>query len=264
MKTAERNILEEALKTLKWMWDNMKVADPNFQSDAFNIPANTITQIENYLSNPPSSVQGKTAEEKINLEILKRTCGGCKTIWTGNDRCPTCCEKVSLTSPIQEAGDKIDWEKINNEHMDWYLNLVFPEQATPQDHFEWFKGCPEFKQSTPSLSLQETKPDLREMLDEEFPIPVLKFDNVHQEITLGQQAIVRSIEKRRTQATKFYQAGLRSSVSKELVEYMTEYFSHRISEYGQAEKSSQNAEYFKVQRVKYERFINELLNLKIK
>jgi len=42
-------LLSESLITLKWMFENMKVIDTNLQSDGFNIPANTINQIETYL-----------------------------------------------------------------------------------------------------------------------------------------------------------------------------------------------------------------------
>jgi hypothetical protein len=46
--------LEESLETLKWMFDNMKVDNPDLKSDAFNIPANTISRLETILtgSNP--------------------------------------------------------------------------------------------------------------------------------------------------------------------------------------------------------------------
>ena len=41
-------LLKEAYTTLKWMFENMKVENPDLQSDGFNLPANTITEIETF------------------------------------------------------------------------------------------------------------------------------------------------------------------------------------------------------------------------
>lgn len=46
----QRKVLEDALVALEWMWSNMKVIDNNLQSDAFNIPANTISEIQDILN----------------------------------------------------------------------------------------------------------------------------------------------------------------------------------------------------------------------
>lgn len=42
-------LLNESLETIKWMFNHMKVDDSNLQSDAFNIPANTIQALETHL-----------------------------------------------------------------------------------------------------------------------------------------------------------------------------------------------------------------------
>jgi len=42
-------LLSESLEALKWMFKNMQVVDSNLQSDAFNIPANAIDQLEKHL-----------------------------------------------------------------------------------------------------------------------------------------------------------------------------------------------------------------------
>lgn len=38
--------LKEAKETIAWMWESFSIDDKNNQSDAFNIPANTISKIE--------------------------------------------------------------------------------------------------------------------------------------------------------------------------------------------------------------------------
>ncbi len=43
------SLLQDSLKTIKWMHEHMHVIDKNLQSDAFNIPANSISQLEDYL-----------------------------------------------------------------------------------------------------------------------------------------------------------------------------------------------------------------------
>lgn len=43
------NLLKNAQETMRWMFDNMKVENPDLQSDGFNIPANTLTELEDYL-----------------------------------------------------------------------------------------------------------------------------------------------------------------------------------------------------------------------
>lgn len=43
-----RKLLSESYKTLKWMFENMQVVNPDLQSDAFNIPANTLSELEEY------------------------------------------------------------------------------------------------------------------------------------------------------------------------------------------------------------------------
>lgn len=45
----QHKLLLEAKETINWMLENMKVADPNLQSDAFNIPTNTAQQLMEYV-----------------------------------------------------------------------------------------------------------------------------------------------------------------------------------------------------------------------
>jgi hypothetical protein len=42
--------LKYILEALQWMWSNMAVVNKELQSDAFNIPANAITQLEQIIS----------------------------------------------------------------------------------------------------------------------------------------------------------------------------------------------------------------------
>jgi hypothetical protein len=43
--------LKEAKETISWMWVNMTIDDKNNQSDAFNIPANTLDRANKALEN---------------------------------------------------------------------------------------------------------------------------------------------------------------------------------------------------------------------
>jgi len=58
------NLLSDSLKALKWMHENMAVIDKNLQSDAFNIPANAISQLEDYLQDWSIVYNEKVAESK--------------------------------------------------------------------------------------------------------------------------------------------------------------------------------------------------------
>lgn len=57
----QHSLLVEAQKTITWMMENMKVDNPDLQSDSFNIPANTSEALKDYI---------KTMEE--NSEIAAR------------------------------------------------------------------------------------------------------------------------------------------------------------------------------------------------
>lgn len=45
-----KKLLSESYKTLKWMFENMQAINSDLQSDAFNIPMNTITELETYFN----------------------------------------------------------------------------------------------------------------------------------------------------------------------------------------------------------------------
>jgi hypothetical protein len=44
------SLLKESRETIAWMVENMAVINPSLQSDAFNIPMNTLVQIDNFLT----------------------------------------------------------------------------------------------------------------------------------------------------------------------------------------------------------------------